>query len=241
MMPKVAMVLAAGEGRRLRPLTETRPKPLVAVNGRAIIDHILDRLAEAGVSRVLVNACYRREMIAAHLAGRRGVEVVLEDSPLDTGGSVAAVLGRLGEDPFFVINGDSLWLNGRRAALARLAEAFDPARMDGMLLLSTARSAVGFPDPGDFMLDPDGRVQRRREHQVVPFAYMGVQIASPALFAGAPAGAFSTNLLWDRAIAGERLFGLIHEGLWYHISTPADLAAAERRFAGWHLPPTPYF
>lgn len=226
------MLLAAGLGTRMRPLTEATAKPLLPLGGRTLLDHALDRLRDAGVRRAVVNAHWHADRLAAHLAAREGgPDTVLrrEGALLDTGGAVRAALdeGLLGDEPFWVVNGDSLWLDGPSPSLGRVAAAFDPAEADAVLLVHRTfqvHAEVGF---GDFMLDPWGRVRRRRPHEIAPYVYAGVQLASPALFAQAPAGAFSANAVWDRAIDAGRLRAVVHDGLWFHLSRPDDLAEAE--------------
>jgi N-acetyl-alpha-D-muramate 1-phosphate uridylyltransferase len=227
--PTTAMVLAAGLGLRMRPLTDATAKALLPLGGRPLIDHALDHLAQAGVRTVVVNAFWQADRLAAHLAGRTRPRIVLrrEDALLDTGGGVRAALDVLGDAAFFVVNGDAFWLDGPHPMLARLTEAFDPERLDAVLLVyrtAHVRAEVGF---GDFMVDKLGRLHRRGEREVVPYVYAGVQLVSPALFAGAPDGPFSMNLLWDRAIAADRVRAVVHDGLWFHLSTPADLSDAE--------------
>ena len=227
------MLLAAGLGRRMRPLTEELPKPMLPLGGRPLIDHALDRLAEAGVERVVVNAHWQGERVAQHLAARKtGPETVLQPEAdlLDTGGAVAAALaaGLLGPDPFFIVNGDAFWMDGPLNTLDRLAGAFDPDVVDGVLLLHRTfqvHADVGF---GDFALDKWGAPRRRAEREIVPYIYAGVQLAAPALLEGFT-GTFSMNAAWDRAIAGGRLLAVVHDGLWFHLSTPADLTDAEFR------------
>ncbi|MEE8274044.1 MAG: nucleotidyltransferase family protein [Alphaproteobacteria bacterium] len=233
MTPATAMVLAAGRGERLRPLTDALPKPLVEVAGKALIDHALDRLAQAGVVRAVVNVWHLGEMIEGHLAGRArpAVTISRESALLDTGGGVANALGEIGGDPFYVLASDALWRDGARPALERLAAAWNDATMDALLLLEPMERAVGFHGAGDFFLDDDGRLRRRGDAAHAPFAYMSVQITHPRLFADCPPGAFSNNLLWDRALAGGRLFGLAHDGGWCHVGTVADIARAERWLA----------
>jgi MurNAc alpha-1-phosphate uridylyltransferase len=224
-----AMLLAAGLGARMRPLTESTAKPLLPLGGRALIDHALDRLGDAGVTEVVVNAWWHADHIAAHLASRAGPPRTImrrEDALLDTGGSVAAALERLGPDPFFVVNGDTFWLDGPTPAFRRLATAWNDAA-DGVLLVHRTFQVQAETGPGDFAVDPWGVIRRHGEREIVPYIYAGLQLVSPALFAGAPAGSFSMNLLWDRAIERRRLRGVVHEGLWFHLSTPTDLAAAE--------------
>ena len=228
MRPRTAMLLAAGLGTRMRPLTDRTAKPLLPLGGRALIDHALDRLEEAGVEQVVVNAHWHAARVEAHLASRVRPRVVVRREPalLDTGGSVKAVLDLLGPAPFFVVNGDALWVDGPQPALARLAAAFS-AETDGVLLVHRSfqvHADIGF---GDFALNPEGGLRRRGEREVVPYVYAGVQLISPALLEGMPAGAFSMNLAWDRAIAAGRLRAIVHDGLWFHLSTPLDLTEAE--------------
>lgn len=227
--PSTAMLLAAGLGTRMRPLTDVTAKPLLALGGRALIDHALDRLEEVGVSTVVVNAFWQADLLEAHLATRTHPRIVVrrEEELLETGGGVRAALDQLGREAFYIVNGDAFWLDGPRSALARLADAFDPAKLDAALLVqrtAQVQAEVGF---GDFAMDQVGRLRRRVPPEVVPYLYAGVQLVTPALFAEAPPGRFSMNLLWDRAIAADRLRAVVHDGPWYHLSTPADLAEAE--------------
>lgn len=227
--PDRAMVLAAGRGSRMRPLSDLTPKPLLTLAGRTLLDHALDRLAEAGVREAVVNAHWQADRLAESIAARAGPPAVTlhrEATLLETGGGVRAALPLLGRHPFFVVNGDAYWLDGPRPALLRLAAALDPAETDAVLLLQRGchvEADVGF---GDFALDQLGRPRRRTSCEIVPYVYAGLQIVSPALFADAPDGSFSMNRLWDRAIAAGRLHAIVHDGLWFHLSTPADLAAA---------------
>jgi len=230
MIPTHAMVLAAGLGTRMRPLTDSTAKPLLKLIGRTLLDHALDRLEAVGVTDVVVNAHWHADRVAAQCAARTQPRITLqrEDALLDTGGSVRLALPHLGDAPFFVVNGDAFWLDGPSQALHRLAAAFDPAEMDALLLVartSLIQAEVGL---GDFVIDPLGRVRRRKEREVAPYLYAGVQVARPEMFAAGPEGAFSTNLLWDRAIEAGRLFALVHDGPWFHLSTPTDLVEAER-------------
>ncbi|MEX0760664.1 MAG: nucleotidyltransferase family protein [Tistlia sp.] len=233
------MVLAAGLGQRMRPLTDERPKPMIAVNGAPMIDQLLDRLAEAGVEEAVVNLHHHAGQLRRHLEGRTRPRILFseEETLLDTGGGVARALPQLGEAPFFVANGDVVWLDGPDPALRRLAEAWDPETMDALLLLQPGSGAFGYEGPGDFRMDPAGRLTRRAERKLAPFVYAGLHILAPRLFEDAPEGAFSLNLLWDKAAAAGRLFGLRHEGAWYHVGTPQALAAVERELAlelgGW--------
>jgi MurNAc alpha-1-phosphate uridylyltransferase len=231
-IPDTAMVLAAGLGTRLRPLTDRVPKPLVMVAGRTLIDHVIDRLAAVGVRRVVVNLHYKAAMIEQHLAARRDVEIRFspEETLLDTGGGVAHALALLG-DCFYVVNSDVLWLDGKVAALERLARVFAPADHDGVLLLQRTVQAVGYTGSGDFMLDADGALRRRGEREIAPHLYAGLQLLARRLFDGAPDGAFSINLLWDKAIAAGRIAGVAHDGEWFHVGSPTGLARTEERFA----------
>ncbi len=227
--PRRAMVLAAGYGKRMRPLTDDTPKPLIPVLDRPMIDCTLDRLAEAGVESVVVNAHHLAGTVEAHLAGHKEPRVTVrrEERLLDTGGGIANALDLLGDEPFYVVNGDTLWLEGGEPALEQLARRWDESRMDALLLLAATVSAHGYGGCGDFMLEADGAARRRQEWEVAPFAFTGVQILHPRLFQYAPEGPFSLNLLYDQAEASERLFGLRHDGLWFHIGSPEDLDSAE--------------
>ena len=228
--PKTAMILAAGRGTRMRPISDTVPKPLLEVEGRTLLDHAIDRLALAGVERVVVNAHYKAEMIAAHLAGRRQptVEISPEEEPLETGGGVAHALPLLG-DSFFVVNGDVLWLDAKDYALSRLAGAFDPARMDGVLLLQRTVTAVGYDGRGDYFLDRLGNPRRRREREVAPYLFTGIQLLHRRAFDGIAERRFSLNLVYDKADQAGRLHAIVHDGEWYHIGTPEGLAATRAR------------
>jgi MurNAc alpha-1-phosphate uridylyltransferase len=228
------MLLAAGLGTRMRPLTDRTAKPLLPLGGRALLDHALDRLRDAGVETVVVNAHWQADLVAAHLDARQdGPRTILrrEAALLDTGGSVAAALDVLGEEPFFVINGDAFWLDGPTDTLGRLAGDWRED-IDATLLVHRAFQVQSEIGAGDFALDKMGRVRRRREREVVPYVYAGIQLTHAALFRDQPDGGvhpgrFSMNLLWDRAIEAERLSAVVHDGLWFHLSTPPDLAEAE--------------
>ncbi len=230
MPPRAAMLLAAGLGLRMRPLTAHTAKALLPLGGRPLLDHALDRLDAAGVQTVVVNTHWQAERIAAHLAtrpqGRLRIVARGEGTLLDTGGAVRAALGELGAAPFFIVNGDTFWLDGPVPALRRLADAWSGAA-DAVLLVHRSFQVQGGPDSGDFALDQLGHVRRRSEGEIVPYVYAGVQLAAPALFAGLPEGPFSVNCCWDRAIAAGRLRAVVHDGLWFHLSTPPDLAEAE--------------
>jgi MurNAc alpha-1-phosphate uridylyltransferase len=233
--PDSAMVLGAGLGTRMRPLTDRLPKPLVQLRRKALIDHVLDRIAEAGVARAVVNVHYMADLLEAHLQSRRAPCIVISDERrrlLDTGGGAKAALGLLGPEPFLVHNSDSVWVEGVGSNLARLFEAWDPTRMDCLLMLALGAASIGYTGKGDFSLDPECRIRRRREAEVVPFVYTGVQIVHPRLFADSPDGAFSMNALWNRAMLTGRAHGVRMEGLWMHVGSPAELAEAERVLSG---------
>lgn len=226
--PTHAMVLAAGLGTRMRPLTDDRPKPLLALAGSSLLHHALDRLADARIGHVVVNAHWHAEQVAAAVAAHDPPAAVLRESVLlETGGGVKAALPHLGSSPFAVVNGDAFWLDGPTPALLRMAAAFDPGQMDALLLLVRTSQVDGEAGRGDFLLDPIGRARRPREREIAPYLFGGVQILSPTLFEGAPDGPFSLNRVYDRAIASGRLFGLVHDGAWFHLSTPRDLDRAE--------------
>ncbi|MFY9894334.1 MAG: nucleotidyltransferase family protein [Xanthobacteraceae bacterium] len=237
MRPNRAIVLAAGLGTRMRPYNGHVPKPLVQIGGKSLIDYSLDRLADAGVERVVVNVHHLADALERHLASRKRPHIVISDERaelLGTGGGIAKALPQLGDGPFFLVNSDTVWLDGVKPNFARLADAFDPATMDALLLLAPTAESIGYGGRGDFAMLPDGRLCRRGEREVVPFVYAGAAIVSPALFAGAPAGAFPLTPLFDRAGAKDRLFGLRLEGLWMHVGTPEAVAAAEAALAAAH-------
>ena len=224
------MVLAAGLGTRMRPLTDARPKPLVEVAGKALLDHVLDKLAGAGVTTAVVNVHYFADQIERHLATRRAPRIVFSDERprlLGTGGGVANALPRLGGAPFFHVNSDTLWLDGVAPNLQRLAEAFDSHTMDALLLLAPTTDSIGYSGRGDYIMAPEGTLRRRGERDVAPFVFAGVAILSPALFIGAPQGEFSLTTLFDRASADSRLAGLRLDGRWMHVGTPEAVAQAE--------------
>jgi MurNAc alpha-1-phosphate uridylyltransferase len=228
-----AMVLAAGRGVRLRPLTDHMPKPLVPVGGVAMLDRALDALARAGVREAVVNVHHLALQIEARLATRAqpSIRISREDTLLETGGGIAKVIAHFGVEPFFAANADIIWLDGATPALTRLAQAWDAARMDALLLVQPVGQAVGYDGMGDFSLAPDGQLARRGDAATAPLVFAGVQILHPRLFDDAPTGAFSLNVLYDRARATGRLFGLAHDGGWLHVGTMEGLAAAERALA----------
>jgi MurNAc alpha-1-phosphate uridylyltransferase len=225
-----AMVLAAGLGTRMQPLTDTVPKPLVKVAGKALIDHVLDRLADAGVTRAVVNVHHMADQIESHLKGRTRPAIDISDERgelLDTGGGVVKALPKLGDAPFFHMNSDTMWVEGVTPNLSRLAALFDAECMDILLLVASTTASIGYEGRGDFLMAPDGRLSRRAERQIAPFVYAGAAILSPTVFSDAPQGKFSLNRLFDGAIAAERLYGLRLEGTWMHVGTPAAIEAAE--------------
>jgi MurNAc alpha-1-phosphate uridylyltransferase len=228
---ETAMVLAAGYGQRMRPLTLTRPKPLVEVAGKGLIDYGFDRLRQAGVTKAIVNVHYLAEQIDAWASRQTNPEIVISDERdeiLDTGGGVAKALPLLGENPFFVINSDSFWIDKGDAALDRLRAAWDDAAMDCLLLLSPLERTVGYDGSGDFVRDRQGQLQRKGKAEGKPLAYIGGYLVAPRLFQDAPPGKFSMNVLWDRAITAGRLFGIEHAGRWLHVGTPEAIPLAER-------------
>ena len=232
---RTAMVLAAGQGERMRPLTLHMPKPLVPLAGRPLIDHVLDRLAASGVKTAIVNVHYLPEQLEAHLAARQGMqpEILVSDERgvlLDTGGGAKKALALLGHGPFFIHNADSVWSEGATPALARMLRLWDPAAMDCLLLLAPVTTSIGYHAKGDFSMSPDGRLTRRKNRVPVPFAFAGVSLCDERLFNDAPEGAFSLNLLWDRALATGRLYGVRLDGRWMHVGTPEALALAEASF-----------
>ena len=225
-----AMVLAAGLGKRMRPLTASQPKPLVRVAGKPLINYALDQLAAAGVAKAVVNVHYLADALQAHLEGRRGGPTVMisdeRDALLETGGGMVRALPML-PDPFFAINSDNIWLDGPRSAFAELSAVWDPQRMDALLLLVPHARALNYKGKGDFHLDPLGRLSRRRSGRIAPFLYSGIQLVSHRLLRDAPEGAFSTNVFWDRAIEEGRLYGVSHTGLWFEVGEPSAIRPTE--------------
>lgn len=232
--PKRAMVLAAGIGKRMRPITATVPKPLVEVGGRALIDHGLDRLEKAGVETVVVNVHYLADLVRVHVTRRNRPSIVISDEReklLDTGGGIARALPHFGGEAFYVINSDSFWIEGPRPNLDWLAGGWNEDRMDALLLLASTVRSIGYNGRGDFRMDPAGRLARRPEREVAPFAYAGAAILHPRLFAECPEGPFSLNRLFDQAIEAERLFGVRMDGSWLHVGTPETIGEAELSIA----------
>ena len=231
--PTTAMVLAAGFGTRMRPLTDHMPKPMVQVAGKPLLDHVLDKLAEAGVTRAVVNVHYLPDQIIDHVRLRKMPVITISDERdviLGTGGAVVKARPLLGDEPFFHLNADTMWIDGVRPNLLRLASAFDPARMDVLLLLAPTAGSIGYHGKGDYAMATDGTLHRRKELEVVPFVYAGVAILSPKLFADAPQGEFSLTRIFDRAGEQGRLHGLRIDGTWMHVGTPDAVGAAEKAF-----------
>ncbi len=229
-LPKSAMVLAAGMGMRMRPLTEKMPKPMVRLDGKPLIDHVLDRIDETGIPQAIVNVHYQADMLEKHVKTRKQPKIAFSDEReqlLDTGGGVKRALPKLGKEPFLIHNSDSLWIDGVQSNLKRLADAFDPETMDCLLLLALGSASLGYDGRGDFVMAADGVLRRRPEREVAPFVFTGVSIAHPRLFDDTPDGPFSLNLVWDRAIQQGRLHGIRLDGVWMHVGTPDALADAE--------------
>ncbi len=224
------MVMAAGLGTRMRPLTDDRPKPLVEVRGKALIDHAIDRLVAAGVTMIVVNAHYMAGMLKAHLAKRKDVEIRVSDEHdelLGTGGGILRALPNFEGEPFFVHNSDSVWVEGLGHALDRMQERWNADEMDALLLMASMVTALGFEGTGDFNMDSEGHLSRVPPLRVSPYAYPGVQIVHPRLFAQAPGTSFSMNKLWDVAIEQQRLYGLRLDGVWIHVGTPEAVREAD--------------
>ncbi len=233
-MPEIAMVLAAGLGTRMRPLTNDRPKALVRVNGRALVDHVLDRLVQAGVKRAVVNVHAFADLLEQHLRTRRDIEIVVSDERarlMETGGGVKRARSLLGEAPIIVCNIDSVWEEPHGSAIARLAAGFDPARMDARLMLAARGECLGFDGAGDFFMSPAGNLARRGEHARADWAYMGVQIVNPRVVDEEPNEPFSFMRVWQRLQSEDRLFGAPLGGFWMHVGDPEALAQAEARLA----------
>lgn len=230
-VPKTAMVMAAGLGKRMRPLTATRPKPLIEVAGRPLLDHVLERLRVSGVENVVVNVHYLPGSIEAHLGARsHGLNVTISDERellLETGGGMVKAAPIIDADPFLVVNSDNLWVDGPADTLKLLASHWDGAKMDALLLLVPHARAQNHRGSGDFHMDRHGRLRRRERSRVAPFVFTGIQMVSKALLEGAPNGPFSTNILWDRAIEAGRCFGAVHQGLWFDVGTPKSIGETE--------------
>lgn len=227
---KTAMVLAAGLGTRMRPLTDHKPKPMVEVAGKMLIDRVLDKLAEAGAERAIVNVHYFADLLEAHLAQRTSPAIEISDERdvlLDTGGGVVRALPKLGGAPFFSVNSDTIWIEGATPNFIRLGEAFDADKMDVLLLLAPSAGAIGYHGRGDFHMDADGKLTRRGENEVAPFVFAGAAVLTPKVFGDAPRGAFSLNRTFDSVAATGRLYGLRLDGLWMHVGSPDAIAQAE--------------
>jgi len=231
----VALLLSAGMGKRMRPLTASRPKPLVRVAGKALIDYSLDKLNEAGIARAVVNVHFMADQLRAHLRGRTAPAIAISDETdalLETGGGMVRAAPLIAADPFFCLNTDVIWLDGPMNAFAALSQAWNPDKMDALLLLVSHKQAYNYTGMGDFHLDPAGLISRRKPGRVAPFIFTGMQIVSQRLLRDAPEGAFSTGVLWDRAIDEGRLCGLSHTGEWYEVGTPAMIAPTEAALTG---------
>jgi MurNAc alpha-1-phosphate uridylyltransferase len=229
-----AMVLAAGLGKRMRPLTASRPKPLVQVAGKPLIDHSLDRLADAGITRAVVNVHYLADSLEAHLAQYKRLDIVLSDERdmlMETGGGMVRARAHL-PDPFFCVNSDNIWLDGPRSAFHELSTAWQPDKMDALLLLVRHPAAHNYVGKGDFHMDGLGRISRRRTGRIAPYIYTGIQLVSHRLLRDAPEGPFSTNVLWSRAIEEGRLYGCVHTGEWFEVGDPGAIAPTEARLSG---------
>lgn len=223
------MVMAAGLGKRMRPLTAAQPKPMVRVAGKPLIDHALDRLAEAGITKAVVNVHYLADALEAHIKARKAPKVTISDERaelLETGGAMIKALPQL-PDPFFCINADNIWLDGTRSAFDELSCHWNPDLMDALLLVVPHSRAVNFNGKGDFRMDPEGRLTRRQSGRIAPFIYTGIQLVSHRLLRDAPKGKFSTNLLWNRAIEDGRLYGTSFAGQWFEVGTPQAIAPTE--------------
>jgi MurNAc alpha-1-phosphate uridylyltransferase len=230
-VPRTAMIMAAGLGKRMRPLTATRPKPLIEVSGKALLDHVLEKLRAAGVEKVVVNVHYLADALEAHLASRdHGLEVVISDERnqlMETGGGLIQALPLIDCDPFLALNSDNLWIDGPADTVKLLASQWDDARMDALLLLVPQARALNNKGMGDFHMDRTGRLRRRERSHVAPFVFTGIQMVSKRLLRDAPGGPFSTNVLWDRAIEEGRAFGAVHQGLWFDVGTPQSIPMTE--------------
>ena len=229
-----AMVLAAGLGKRMRPLTASQPKPMVRVAGKPLIDHALDRLAAAGIANAVVNVHYLPDALESHLHERAFPKVTISDERallLETGGGMVKA-GNLLPDPFFSVNSDNIWLDGPTDAFADLSAAWDPGRMDALLLVVPHTGARNFRGKGDFNMSGSGRLTRRRSGRVAPFVFTGIQLVSKRLLRDAPDGPFSTNILWDRAMEEERLYGLAFTGEWFEVGNPQSIGPTEAALAG---------
>lgn len=228
---ETAMILAAGYGKRMRPITDKVPKPLVKLNGITLIDRVVTHLRRAGIKQIVINAHHLAEKLEAHFSGYPDIELVYEVELLETGGGIRNALPLLGDGPFFVVNSDAVWFDGPYPALHRMAEMWRDEKMDVLLLMQRTTNILAETGLGDFFLTPDGKARRRQGSAVSPFLYAGVQILSPVTFEHAPPGAFSINVLYDKAEEAGRLYGIVHDGAWYHVGTPDQLRLAENEIA----------
>ncbi len=225
-----AMILGAGLGKRMQHLTKDRPKPLVNVRQKPLIDHVLGRLEEIEIDKVVVNVHYKADQLEKHLAHRRAPNIVISDERkelLDTGGGITKALANFGQNPFLVHNSDSIWIEGAGLSLRRLTKRWDSEMMDALLLLASTTTSIGYSGQGDFIMDPDGKLIRRPEREIAPYVYAGVSILHPRLFKGRKVTRFSLNEVWNQALEADRLYGLRHEGVWMHIGSPDAVSDAE--------------
>lgn len=234
-MIDTAMLMAAGLGKRMRPLTATRPKPLVKVAGKPLMDHALDRLEAGGINKVVVNVHYLADTVEAHLKARKcGLDFAISDERaklLETGGGLIRAKPLLGDKPFICANSDNLWIDGPQETLGMMQRIWNPERMDALLLLVPLARATCHTGPGDFHMDANGRLSRRKTAYVAPFVFTGVQILSPSLLVDPPGDVFSTNVFWNRAIEAGRLYGVSHQGLWFDVGTPQAIPVVESMLA----------
>jgi N-acetyl-alpha-D-muramate 1-phosphate uridylyltransferase len=230
-VPDTAMIMAAGLGKRMRPLTATKPKPLIEVSGKALLDHVLEKLRTAGVKKIVVNVHYLADALEAHLESRdHGLDFVVSDERdllMETGGGLVKAAPLIECDPFLALNSDNLWIDGPADTIKLLASQWDDRKMDALLLLVPQARALGHKGMGDFHMDREGRIRRRQRSRVAPFVFTGIQVVSKRLLRDAPEGPFSTNLLWDRAIEEGRAFGAVHQGLWFDVGTPQSIRYTE--------------
>ena len=230
-VPNTAMIMAAGLGKRMRPLTATKPKPLIEVNGKALLDHVLEKLRAAGVKKIVVNVHYLADALEAHLMSRdHGLEVVVSDERnllMETGGGLVKAAPLIDSDPFLALNSDNLWIDGPADTVKLLASQWENTKMDALLLLVPQARALNNRGMGDFHMDREGRLRRRERSHVAPFVFTGIQMVSKRLLRDAPEGPFSTNILWDRAIEEGRAFGAVHQGLWFDVGTPQSIVLTE--------------
>ncbi len=227
-----AMTLAAGFGKRMLPLTIDRPKPMVALAGDPMIDHVLARLAKAGIERTIVNLHYQADVLERHLAKRQQKPTILfsneRDEILDTGGGIKRALPLIGDQPFILHNSDSVWIEHQTDNLAALLAQYDAEKMDALLLLAPVNTSLGYDGQGDFFIEQQGRLRRRTQDETSPNVFIGVSILHPRLFDDSPDGAFSINLLWDRAMRKGRVYGIPFDGRWMHVGTPGALIEAQK-------------